>query len=301
MGGEEVCGDVIFADVVEPVFFPAAGGGGASDAAVRADGADGFGGVFVEVEVVGLGAGEEAVVEVGLVPDFEVPVVDFVGAVAGLEVGNEGFDEGVPLGHVFGRGDVALPPEDGLRAAGEGGGHEGEFDEGTDVAGEESVVEGVDVLEVVDGVAVVVFGVDAHVVVEDAVEADVVEADLALDGGELGLPVGAEAFVGAACADGVEGRLGVWADDVGCVDGEVLRGLREGGCGEAREAEGDGAEHEDEGSTGHARAEGTVCAAAARQAGRSVGPAFVLDVTAGPGRDGSGVMALVLGFQFAGP
>ena len=228
VGGVEVGGDVVFGDEGEPVGFPADGGGGAAYAALGADGADGFDGVLVEAEVVGLRAGEEAVVEVRLVPDFEVPVVDFVGAVAGLEVRDEGLDEGVPLGHVFGRGDVALPPEDGLGAAGEGGGHEGELDEGADVAGEERVVEGVDVLEVVDGVAVGVFGVDAHVVVEDAVEADVVEADFVLDGGELGLPVGAEAFVGAAGAYGVEGGCGVRAEDVGGVDGEgLVRGLGE--------------------------------------------------------------------------
>ena len=217
-----------------------------------ADGADGFNGVFVEGEVVGLGAGEEAVVEVGLIPDFEVPVVDFVGSVAGLEVGDEGLDEGVPLGGVFGRGGVALPPEDGLRAGGEGGGHEGEFDEGADVLGEERVVEGVDVLEVVDGGAVGVFGVDSHVVVEDAVEADVVEADFALDGGELGLPVGTKALVGAAGADGVEGSLGVRTDCLGGVDGEGLLGLGEAGC--CRETEGgetqkrEGAAHGDEGN-----------------------------------------------------
>ena len=216
MGGVEVGGNVVCGEEGKPVGFPVQGGGGASDAAFRADGANGFCGVFVEAEVVGLRAGEEAVVLVRFVPDFEVPLINFVCAIAGLEVGDEGFDEGVPLGHVFGRGDVALPPEDGFGAAGEGGGHEGELDEGADVVGEEGVVEGVDVLEVVDGVAVGVFGVDAHVVMEDAVEAEVVEADFVLYGGELGLPVGAEAFVGAAGAYGVEGggwsagRGGAW-------------------------------------------------------------------------------------------
>jgi len=85
--------------------------------------------------------------------------------------------------------------------------------------------------------AVGVFGVDAHVVVEDAVEAEVVETDFVLDGGELGLPVGAEAFVDAAGAYGVEGRGGVRAEGVGGIDGEGLWCLGEAGCGEAEKKE----------------------------------------------------------------
>jgi hypothetical protein len=83
-----------------------------------------------------------------------------------------------------------------------------------------------------------------------------VEADFALDGGELGLPVGAEAFVGAAGAYGVERGGGVRAEEVGCVDGEGLRGLGEAACGEAEEEE--SAAHEDEGSR-VLRAAGFVC------------------------------------------
>jgi hypothetical protein len=60
------------------------------------------------------------------------------------------------------------------------------------------------------------------------VEANVAEADFALDGGKLLLPVSTEAFIGTTGADSVERRGGVRADDVGSVDGEVLRG---GGTG----------------------------------------------------------------------
>jgi hypothetical protein len=91
-----------------------------------------------------------------------------------------------------------------------------------------------------------VFGVDTHVVVEDAVEADVVETDFLLDGGELGLPVGAKAFVGAAGAYGVEGRGGVGAYDLCGVYGEGLGRLGEAGCGKAEDEE--GVTHGDEGS-----------------------------------------------------
>jgi hypothetical protein len=47
--------------------------------------------------------------------------------------------------------------------------------------GEQSVVKCVDVLKAVGGIAFCVFGVDAHVVVQEAVEAEVFEAYFLLD------------------------------------------------------------------------------------------------------------------------
>ena len=89
------------------------------------------------------------------------------------------------------------------------------------MVGEEEVVELVDFFEVVGGGAGGVFGVEAHLVGQDAVEAEVVEADLGLEGGELGLPVGAEAFGGASGSDGDEGDLGVRAEGFGGVGGDL--------------------------------------------------------------------------------
>jgi hypothetical protein len=158
-------------------------------------------------------------VKIGLIPDFEVPLVEFSVAVTATPVVEECFDECVPLGHVFGRGDVAFPPEDSVVVAGKGIGHEGKLDEGAYVLGKQRVVECVDVLKTVDRVAVVVFFVDAHVVVEETVEADVVKANFALNGRKLLLPIGAEAFIGATGTDSEEWRGGMGADDVGRVYG----------------------------------------------------------------------------------
>ena len=80
-------------------------------------------------------------------------------------------------------------------------GHEGHLHERADAERQQPVVQGIDVLPVVDRLAVDVLAVGAHVVVQEAVHADVVESDLALHQGQLFLPVGAETFVGASGAD----------------------------------------------------------------------------------------------------
>ena len=99
---------------------------------------------------------------------------------------------------------VPLPPEDGLFGiALHGGGQEAKLHEGSDLHAEQEVEELIDVLPVVDRLAVRAFLVDAHVVVEKAVEADVTKTDVALDLGELLLPVGAQTFVGAPGTDAV--------------------------------------------------------------------------------------------------
>jgi hypothetical protein len=88
-------------------------------------------------------------------------------------------------------------------------------------------------LKVVGGIAFRVFGVDAHVIVQEAVKAEVFEANLLLDHKELLLPVCSEAFVGAACTDGHKWGCGVWAGDARGVylDLALPDGL---GCGLSR-------------------------------------------------------------------
>ena len=143
-------------------------------------------------------------VEVRLVPDFEVPLLDLGLAVTLLAVADQGRDEVTPFLEVLGRAGLPLPPEDGLFGiALHGGGHEAKLHERADLHAEQEVEELIDVLPVVDRLAVRAFLVNAHVVVEEAVEADVTKTDVALDLGELLLPVGAQAFVGAPGTDAV--------------------------------------------------------------------------------------------------
>ncbi len=110
-------------------------GGGPADAEARVDALDGPGGVVVEIVISGFLriAGPE--VYVGLVPDFEIPLGDFVDAVALDEMAGEILDELFPLVPVFRRGNILLVPES-MKRAGVGGelfGREAEFDKGTNV------------------------------------------------------------------------------------------------------------------------------------------------------------------------
>ena len=90
---------------------------------------------------------------------------------------------------------ISLPEVGTLR-------HEPELDEGAHAGGQDGVVDGVDVLEVVDRPPLPVLGVDAEFVLEESVEAHVLEAALAADEGEVALPVGAQPLGGATRPDG---------------------------------------------------------------------------------------------------
>ena len=83
VGGGKIHGNVFFFAVREETVHPSClCGGGAADAEAGGDTFDGTSGVVVEL-VVGVFAriaGPE--VDVGLVPDFEIPLGDFVDAVA---------------------------------------------------------------------------------------------------------------------------------------------------------------------------------------------------------------------------
>ena len=54
---------------------------------------------------------------------------------------------------------------------------------------QQSIVQGIYILEVILRVPVCVFGLNAHIIVQNAVHADVLKADFVLDSGKLPLPV----------------------------------------------------------------------------------------------------------------
>ncbi len=187
--------------------------------------------MVVELEVGLLRGAASPEIDVGLVPDFEVPLRDFIDAVALDEVLGKGGDEAVPLRVVLGRRDDLLVPEGVVvEARGKFLGHEADLDEGANAVGEQAVVDLVDVGEVVDGIALRVFVVDADVVVHDGVEADVLEV------GDL---LHSLHVVAIALAHGEDGAAGaehllpeVWERRCGSmrVDGDVFVGLlSEGG------------------------------------------------------------------------
>src|SRR5277367_5440448 len=87
-------------------------------------------------------------------------------------------DEVIPAFKALWRRDVLLVPE-GMKSVGverELPRHEADFDNGPDAALEEPVVDFVDIREVVDGIAVFVFVVNADFVMKDGVKANVLKA-----------------------------------------------------------------------------------------------------------------------------
>ena len=178
-------------------------GGRPTHAQARADRLERAGGVVVQGEVGGLRglAGPEA--DVRLVPHLEVPAGHFVDAVARDQVLRKGGNHRVPLGIAFRRRDVGVIPEflQRLRIGGELRRHEAQLDEGLDAAFEQAVVDLVDVGEVVADAAVGAALHQAHVVVEDAVKADVAEAGGGMHRHEILAVVVAQRQHGAAGAE----------------------------------------------------------------------------------------------------
>ena len=131
--------------------------------------------MVIEIEVGLLARDAVPEIDVGFVPDFEVPLRDFVDAIAIDEVLGEVGHQVVPSLHALRRRNILLVPEGmkGIGIEGELLGHEADFDEGPHAVFEQAVVDLVDVGEVVDGIAMLVFVVDADFIVEDGVEAHI--------------------------------------------------------------------------------------------------------------------------------
>ncbi len=177
------------------------GSGRATDAEARAYALDGARSAVIEFVVGCFLRIASPKINVGFVPDFEIPLRNFVEAVAFNEMAGEILDELLPLVPVFGRRDVLFVPERmksvGIRS--ELFGHEAELDERADVILEQAVVDLVDVGVVVHGMAVFVFVIEAGFVVENRVKANVLEA---------GDAPGFAEIVAVAFAEGKDGATG---------------------------------------------------------------------------------------------
>src|SRR5205085_7525114 len=117
----------------------------------------------VELEVFRLITRPEEV-QVGFVPNFKVPLLDFINAVARSPMSEQSFNQSLPLAVVYGRRDVSLPPEHKLVAGSQSLRHEAQFDEGLHARFEDRIIEGINVLKVVDGLPRLVLAVNAHLV-----------------------------------------------------------------------------------------------------------------------------------------
>src|SRR5690606_8007109 len=134
--------------------------------------------------------------------DLEEPAPHLGRAVPLDPVPREALDELAPRGEVFRRGDVAPVVEDRLVPRRQRRRHHAELDERAHPDLEEKIRDLVGVEERVDGLAGVL-DARAEVIVEEAVEADVPDAELVAAAAELGLPVRAERERGVAAPDGV--------------------------------------------------------------------------------------------------
>jgi hypothetical protein len=95
-------------------------------------------------------------------------------------------------------------------------------------------------LEVGLEIALLVFGVDAHLVVQDTVHTQVLKADFTLHGGKLLLPVGAQIFLRSPDSHHSHWYWSIRANDASdiCMNSSVLLrvdGRVERGCGKQRE------------------------------------------------------------------
>src|SRR6266536_2071763 len=212
--GNEVKGDAILSSEANGFRSPCVSGTcWSTHAIIRGNGLDRLCGGFVQLEVFRLIARPEDV-KVGFIPDFKVPLLNFPGSVTRGPMLDQGFNKLLPLVVVLWRSDVALPPEHAFGATSQRLRHEAKFDKRLHADVQYGVIEGVDVLEVIDWPALPVFAVYAEFILQQTVKTDVLETTLAMDHSKISLPIGAQAFRGATSTDYLSKELIVWSFDL---------------------------------------------------------------------------------------
>ena len=131
---------------------------------------------------------------IGLVPDLKTPARHFIAPVAFDPVGYQRLDQGPPFLVGLRRGDIALPPEHRLPAAGQVPGHEAQFHKGTHFHGQQRVIKFVHVVPVIARAAIARLGIHTHLVMQQPVKTDGFEADFRLAKPQLPLPFRAQPF-----------------------------------------------------------------------------------------------------------
>src|SRR5262249_48724862 len=160
---------------------------------------NGFRGGFVQFEILSLIAGPEDA-EVRFIPNFKVPLSHFFFTVTCGPVLHQGLNHLPPLIVVLRRRDVALPPEDSLVSTGQGGRHETKLHKRSHANLENCVIKRIHVVKVIDSSTLFVFAINCHLVLQQAVESDVLEAALAMHNREIPLPIRSQSFSGSTSA-----------------------------------------------------------------------------------------------------
>src|ERR1700731_797089 len=137
---------------------------------------DGSGSMVIEFPVRGLPGIPCPEIQIGFVPDLEVPLCDFIDTVAIDQMLSKYGNEVAPFIPVLWRRNVRLVPEamqsvlsrQLLR-------HEAELDKRLHAVGQETVINLIDIGEIVDGLPLTVLVVQTDLVVKNGVEANVFE------------------------------------------------------------------------------------------------------------------------------
>src|SRR5580698_9049023 len=169
---------MIVGGIFQKVVYPfSCGGGGSTYAETRAYRLQIARGVSVEVKIALFARDAVPEVDVGLIPDLEVPLRNFIDTVPIDQVLREVCYQGIPGFHALRRRNILLIPEGMQRIGIEGElfGHEADLDDGTHAVFEQAIVDLVDIGEVIDRVAVLVFVVDAVLVVKNGMETHVMK------------------------------------------------------------------------------------------------------------------------------
>ena len=188
------------------------------------DGLDRPRGGFIKLKIRVLGRLARPEVDVGLVPDLEVPLPDLIDAVTLDEMPRERADQLCPLLVRLRRVRQRLVPERmRLLRGGQRRRHEAQLDERPHAVGQHAVVDLIHVRPVVDRLPFLGLAVDAVLVVEDVVEADVAEIGDRLGRAQVLAPALAHREVRPPGAEDLlpevrerpRGRRGIHADDLG--------------------------------------------------------------------------------------
>src|SRR5260370_2600957 len=115
-------------------------------------------------------------INIGLIPYFEIPLRNFIDAVAIHQMVGKCVDQIIPAVPVRWRRDIALIPEGVKQIAGcQLVGHKTDLHKRPDSICQQTIVNLIDVGEVVDWSPLVILAINAHFVVENGMEANVAE------------------------------------------------------------------------------------------------------------------------------
>jgi hypothetical protein len=188
----------------------------------RVDGLEGPGGGGVKLEVLQLAVtvAVPEVRQVRLVPHLEAPPCHLIPAVAVDAMAHERLNQRAPPVHVRRRRRCALPPEAPPVVCRQRLGHESQLNERPHAQRQHAIEQLVDVLPVVDQLALA-FATHEHLVVEQPVEAHRLEAAVRRGHGQMLLPVGAQSLVGPSGPDATRPEMIQGAGGAGHIDAEV--------------------------------------------------------------------------------